>query len=680
MAQLDEQANYRDVKRLLELSEEIGLPEAKTNKLVKVVGATGDKTLAEDLERSLTMLGSKRLSDPYRKGKNYCGSFNIGTTDDGKRINLKRSELNKNLLVVGETGSGKTNLFYHLAGQLMDQGLPVLALDFKQDYRHLDQLRDDVLVLRWEDFKFNPLRPPRGVSPSRWLQVFTNTFSDSQGFLTASKYFLMTRIHRLYELYGIFEGKEKYPSFQELAEVLRYEKQPLVTKQARYLETTINRVEAISLTIGEMLDCSKGLPLEKLLEKNVVIELDGLAEEIQQFLVETILVWIYFYRVSQGDRGKLRHCILFDEARKVFDRNKELSHESGIPIIDYITAKTREFGEALIVGDQELSKLTDSIKANTHSVLGLPLGSGKDIEELSEVMGLTERQRNRLYKLNVGQGVFKKSGEDPVKVKTPLVEVEKSLTTSQLRESNREAINELREEVVERCRPERFQDYLQKLAGKHKVKDKSIKKGEPKQEGKISSQAESLLVDIAESPFKQLSDRYEDLSFSSYKGNKTRKELVGKRYVKEVEINLGAGGRPKFFELTEKGEKAYEEIKPDEVYAVKGGGSLEHRFWQQKIGEHFQDKFYETYIEFVLDDSQLDVFAVSSSGEKIGIEVALSPGGEMENIKKDLKLDLDEIIVACKNERVMSQVGKKARNELREKIKEVRFCPVMDFT
>lgn len=133
--------------------------------------------------------------------------------------------------------------------------------------------------------------------------------------------------------------------------------------------------------------------------------------------------------------------------------------------------------------------------------------------------------------------------------------------------------------------------------------------------------------------------------------------------------------------MTEKGEKVYEEIKPDSVYAVKGGGSLEHKFWQQKISKHFQEKFYETYIEFALDDSQLDVFAVSSNGdEKIGIEVALSPGGEIENLKKDLKLDLDEIIVACKNERVMSQVGKKARNEFGEKVKEVRFCLVTDFT
>lgn len=680
MVQLDEQADYEDIKRLIELSEDIGVSEHQANRLVRAVGATGDKTLAGDIERSLSIVGSKRISDPFRKRGSYEGTFNIGKTKDGDQINLKRNELNRNLLVLGETGSGKTNLFYHLILQLMDQDLPVLALDFKQDYRHLSKMRDDVVLLRWEDFKFNPLRPPEGVSPSRWLQVFANTFSDSQGFLTASKYFLMTRIYRLYKIYGIFDGEDKYPSFKELADVLRYEKQPLVTKQARYLETTINRVEAMSLTIGDMFDCRRGFPLDELLQKNVVIELDGLAEEIQQFLVEIILVWIYFYRVGQGDRGKLRHCIVFDEARKVFDRNKELGHESGIPIIDYITAKTREFGEGLIVGDQELSKLTDSIKANTYSVLGLPLGSGKDIGELSEVMGLSKRQRDRLYGLDIGEGVFKKSGTEPVKVKTPLVEIEKDVTDKQLQKEHEDTLKDLQDKVVNRWRPKNFQDYLHKLAGKHKIKEKSLNKGKPEAEEEISTEAESLLVEIAEKPFKKLSNRYEDLSFSTYKGNKAKKELLTKGYVKGVEVNLGPGGRPKFFELTRKGEKVYGEIKPGEVYSVKGGGSLEHKFWQHSISEYFQDDFYETYIEFAVGGSQLDVFAVSSNGEeKIGVEVALSPEGEIDNLKKDLNLDLTEIIVACKNERIISKVGKKARKKLGEKVNEVRFCPVTDF-
>lgn len=675
-----EALDYGDLQRVLKLARRIELPEGDRERLVSVLGASGDKTLARDIERSLLLSESRRVSDPlWPTSTDDRGSIHLGKSGKAQ-ASLTTEELNRNLLVVGETGSGKTNLFYHLIRQFIEQDLPIIAFDFKQDYRHLTRLEDELIVLRWEELRFNPLRPPEGVSPLRWLQVFANTFSDSQGFLTASKYFLMSRVHRLYKLYGIFEGEDKYPSFHELAEVLRYEKQPLVTKQARYLETTINRVEAISLAIGDILDCSQGLPIGKLLKQNVIIELDGLAKEIQQFLVEVILVWIYFYRMAKGHRGELRHCIIFDEAKKVFDANKEKSYESGVPIIDDITAKTREFGEALIVGDQELAKLTDSIKANTYSVLGLPLGSGKDIEELSKVMGLTSRQEERLYRLEVGEGVFKKSGEGPVRVSTPLVRMDKGVTTEEAKKANEEAKRAFQEEVRDRYTPKCFENYLQDLAGKHKVKDKSIKAGEPEQEEKISEEAEELLIEVAENPFKKLSDRYQDLSLSSYKGNKLKKKLLDKGYVKEVELSLGAGGRPKFLQLTEKGETLFEDIKPGEVYTVKGGGSFVHKFWQNKIADHFQEKGYKTFIEFVVDESQLDVLAVSAGGgERIGVEVALSPGGEMDNIEKDLRADLDKLVVACKNERVMSQVGKRARQKVGEGVSEVRFCPVTDF-
>jgi len=50
------------------------------------------------------------------------------------------------------------------------------------------------------------------------------------------------------------------------------------------------------------------------------------------------------------------------KAKQVFSIYKERQDAAGIPPIDDLTAKLREFGEGLIVGDQEASKLTNSIK------------------------------------------------------------------------------------------------------------------------------------------------------------------------------------------------------------------------------------------------------------------------------------------------------------------------------
>lgn len=678
-----ESLDSTDVKRLIDLGEQVGVSDSYVEKLVGLLGATGDKRLAEQIEQTLILSNKRKLSHPltYRPGKK--NPFTVGKSKHGYWAGLTREELNRNLLAVGETGSGKTVFFYYLMAQLMNEEIPFWAFDFKQDYRHL--LRrpntDELLVIPWEDLKFNPLRPPPGVAPIRWMQVFANCFSDSQGFLTASKYFLMSRVYSLYNLYGVLDGNHRYPSLHELAETLQYERQPLVTKQARYLETTINRVRALGLAIGDMLDCERGYPLENLLTKPVVFELEGLAEEIQNFLVEILLVWIYFYRMAQGHRGRLRHCIFFDEARKIFNKNKERRYESGIPIIDYITAKTREFGEAFIIADQELTKLTDSIKANCYSIVGLPLGSGKDIRELSQVMGLDSRQVNRLYDLSIGQGVFKKSGQRPLRVDIPFHKIDKGVSTEEVKERMREPIKRLNREVKDRWRPKSYQKYIQQLAGAHKIKKSSLERINPHEgsEKQLSPAGEKLFMDIAKKPFKQLADRYQSLGLSGYKGNRARKELLSLGYLKEIEINLGKGGRPKFFELTPEGEVAYKNLNPQEPYLIKGEGSFEHRFWQHKISQYFKGKYYQTFIEFRLGESQLDVFA-TSDGEKIGVEVALSPKGEVDNIKKDLQVDLDQLILACKNPGIMSKIGKKVRDKLGEKkVKQVRFLLVTHF-
>ena len=109
----------------------------------------------------------------------------------------------------------------------------------------------------------------------------------------------------------------------------------------------------------------------------------------------------------------------------------------------------------------------------------------------------------------------------------------------------------------------------------------------------------------------------------------------------------------------------------------RGKGGLEHRFWQEKIAEHYREKGYEVKIEHEIDGKSIDVYAENE--KKIGAEVAMSAKGEVENIKKDLKLNLDHLIVACKDERVMSDIGMKAKDTIgREKVKEVKFKVVRD--
>ena len=71
---------------------------------------------------------------------------------------------------------------------------------------------------------------------------------------------------------------------------------------------------------GNMLDCSKGFPLEKLIDKSVVFELNGLSSELQSLIATILLCRVFNYRIALGERGVLKNVIIFDEAKLLFGK------------------------------------------------------------------------------------------------------------------------------------------------------------------------------------------------------------------------------------------------------------------------------------------------------------------------------------------------------------------------
>ena len=269
----------------------------------------------------------------------------------------------------------------------------------------------------------------------------------------------------------------------------------------------------------------------KLLKKNVVFELEVISSDFQNFIVEVLLAWVYHYRMSQGAREKLRQAIFFDEAERIFDKNKEKRYESGVPLIDLITARTREFGEALIVADQEASKLTDSIKANTFVKIMLASGFGKDIDEMSEEMGLAQEQVKVSFELNPGEGIVKVSGADPFPVRFLQIPLHKDVSSTQVYDIAEKSLFEYRSFVKERSKPDKYQEFIKEIStGKLKRSYLSFGKGSS---SSLADNYFMFLKHVAEKPFLFNSERYEDLGYSGSKGNAIKKDLVRDDYLEK---------------------------------------------------------------------------------------------------------------------------------------------------
>jgi hypothetical protein len=516
---------------------------------------------------------------------------------------------------------------------------PFWSFDVKQDYRHLINEFDDLLVLPWTELKFNPLVPPPGVPPRRWAQVFSEIYGHATSLLSGSKNYLFKSIVELYRLYDLFdECSPPYPSMHELEAVLASDNISYVRKTANYRDTVLNRVEAMNLGAGTIFDCSEGYSLEDLLQRDVVFEFDGVNRDVQNFLMEVLLAWVYEYRLAETHRDTgLNHAFVLDEGKQIFSVYKERQDAAGIPTIDDLTARLREFGEALIVGDQEASKLTDSIKANTYTKLLLPTGDRKQFEAIAGSLHLSNRQKALAQQLDVGEAVLQTGNSDPVRVDLYEFELEKEVTDTELQQMQGRSWSEL--SSTSRHRPSSFED----LVDVQNRSDEVV--SDPDPTFSLSDKAEQLLRGVVEYPFVGLSERYDQFS-SPHIGYDAKTELVDNGVVEEKLVQT----RPKsskLLELTERGY-SYAEDNLDCEPEHEGRGGIVHRYWQHRVKKAFEDVGWPVKLELF----DADVY-VNTGELEIVVEVAMeNTSREREHIKNHLETGFDAIWVVCRNQDV----------------------------
>lgn len=630
----------RRIERLLRLvDEEQLLGDHQLQTLAKVAAVTNNDNLEERITQLFATKAVQHRSYPFTETPKLS-PINLGTTPLQNPVGLDDDALNKHLLAVGQSGSGKTTLLCNLYDQI-DQ--PVWFFDLKQDYRHLAQQDDDLLVLPWTELRFNPLQPPSGVTPRRWIQVFSEVFSHATSLLAGSKNYLLKTLGELYRLYGLFDERSSpYPSLHELETLTSEDNINYVRTTSNYRDRLLNRLEAMTLTAGSIFDCSRGYSIDELLTRNVVFEFDGVSRDVQNFLMEILFASVYEYRLAENHRGTgLNHVFVLDEGKRVFSVYKERQEASGIPEIDELTAKMREFGEGLIVADQEASKLTDSIKANTYTKVLLPTGDRTQFEAMTGAMNLSERQEAVASKLGVGQAIVQIGNRDPVPVDLDDYDLKKSVSDGDLRSLQADKWDRLSADPRETTP----QFEMAVTSGSTQEIDETSP-DDDSDDVSLSESGNRLLADVIENPFKPLTDRY-DLFSSTYKGNKTKNELVQAGVVIERHVRSGAGKR-KLLELTEKG-RSYAEDELDRDVDRRGRGGIVHRYWQHHIAGVFDEAGWNAEIEKFDADLYVDMGTA-----ELAVEIAMGNNArEVEHIEQHLERGFT-VWVVCRTEEVRS--------------------------
>jgi len=145
------------------------------------------------IEKQIISMAYKSFGDFHNKillslpPEEKCqGSINLGTIIYDKPkwpVGISRTELLQNLGVYGRSGSGKSNLLYHIIRQLDCLGINFLVFDQKRNLRDLlSSFKNRINVYTAGrsllKFNFNPFITPPGLESSVYINQLVDVMAS----------------------------------------------------------------------------------------------------------------------------------------------------------------------------------------------------------------------------------------------------------------------------------------------------------------------------------------------------------------------------------------------------------------------------------------------------------------------------------------------------------------------
>lgn len=419
----------------------------------------------------------KTIKDPVPIG-DICVAGRRDNIISNNTYMVEKNDFTRHALIIGITGGGKTNTSKSILNTLWNTDKPADCVPFmviesaKREYWELRNLKgfEELLVFTLGaeasatsvKYRINPFETTPQISLQTHIDYLLSTFKAAFDLYPPMPYILEKAVYEIYTDRGwdIVEntnryGLTEYPTLTDL-----YNKIDVIVDNMGYHQEVQSNVKAAlqarvySLMIGgkgAMLNTPKSVPIEELLNRPVVMELEDLGDdETKSFVIGILLVQLYEYRKSQMTKGskKLSHILMVEEAHRLL-KNVSEGWEGGntraksVEFFCNLLAEIRTFGQGILIADQIPTKLAPDTIKNTNLKIVHRTVALEDRETIGRAMNMSPEQIEYLSSLRRGYAAVYAEGDNrPKCVKLPLV-------TSFYEKERREVISEVKRKVYD---------------------------------------------------------------------------------------------------------------------------------------------------------------------------------------------------------------------------------------
>ncbi len=315
--------------------------------------------------------------EPEAKGGIYIGEDR--EYDDPLYWAPANTQLSQNphLMIIGESGSGKTYATQCLIAELAQAGVPSVVFDYGQGFETdtLDRqfrkyTRPQEYLIGEKGLAINPLEVfPKDVrGPNTVATRVADVFDAVYRLGDIQRKVLIEAMIRLFERRGIEASNPKTwrkapPTLGDLQAVLgdlSADRHYPAYKNAQTVEARLTTFFMLNSFQTDGTPWAWDNLIGDLRHRVHILQFRGLEGRTQRVVVELLLWHIFFYLKSEGQQGLRLYCVL-DEAH-------HLSFRDGGPV-DSLLREARKFGLGLIFASQQPGDFSAAAYSNSASKL-----------------------------------------------------------------------------------------------------------------------------------------------------------------------------------------------------------------------------------------------------------------------------------------------------------------------
>ena len=301
-------------------------------------------------------------------------------------------EKNPHFLVVGTSGSGKTESLKAIVHELRRDRVPSLIIDFHNEYRDVSESS-----INLRNLTINPLEVLPGRRPQDVVYEVANILRKIFRLGDRQEALLRSCIRDCYLAEGIdiLEVQEKTvaPRFLGIREHINRVTTP--TNKA-IAESLLSRIEVL-FEINIFFEENTTIPFDQILSRTTAIELkDFPTEDVKAAIAEFFINKLVYHMYQRGRSPDVKFYCLVDEAHRLLYENSPL---------DRMLRESRKYGSGVILSSQRPTDFSETILANIGGLLSLQCNLEKDAKFIAKQMGIDFTDVLNLN--STGQGYLK---------------------------------------------------------------------------------------------------------------------------------------------------------------------------------------------------------------------------------------------------------------------------------